>query len=297
MIPDLPRDVVALVNGGPPSTSLMVSRALHYGDGVFRTLLRFEGRWLDFDRHYVKLVQDCRALDLDPPHVGQLQAELEALGGGRATPQIGKVILCRTGGGRGYTPQGRVSDRLLLRYPAPRFSASNYQEGIAVFRSPVTLAVQPLLAGVKHLNRLENVLASRHWPPQAQEALMCSASGQLICGSKSNLFWVEGQTLVTPRLNHCGVAGVMRSKLLDLARSLGIACNQVEAPFERLLAASEAFVCNSVIGLWPLRRVEHHRFAGVGAITRQLRLALEHPMLAEDGAEAGFALPHSASLH
>lgn len=285
MIPDLPRDVVALVNGGPPSTSMMVSRGLHYGDGVFRTLLRWEGRWLDFDRHYVKLVQDCRALDLDPPHFGQLQAELDALGGGRATPQVGKLMLCRAGAGRGYAPQGRAVDRILLRYPAPKFPHSYYEQGVAVAESPVALGIQPLLAGVKHLNRLENVLAARHWPAHVQEVLMSSSAGFLICGSKSNLFWIQGEQLFTPRLHQCGVAGVMRGKIIDLARGLGARVQQVEATVASLLSADAVFLCNSLIGLWPVKQLGDRPLPPLGGLGSKLRDALEHPLLTESSAE------------
>lgn len=280
MIQDLPREVVALVNGGPPGTALLTSRALHYGDGVFRTLLRFEGQWLDFDRHYVRLVQDCRPLGLDPPHVGQLLAELEALGGGRSAPAVGKILLARSGAGRGYAPTTRQCDRILLRYPAPKYPASCWVEGIAAVRSPVTLAEQPQLAGAKHLNRLENVLAARGWPPDVQEALMTDAQGRVICGSRSNLFWVEDGRLLTPRLTRCGVAGLMRSRLIEAARSFGLVAEPVEAPFERLLAADEAFVCNSVIGVWPLRRIDGRDYGAPGPVSRRLQELIAHPMLA-----------------
>ncbi len=281
MISDLPRDVVALVNGAPPKASVLLSRALHYGDGVFRTLLRIEGRWLDFDRHYVKLVQDCRVLGLDPPHVGQLEAELESLGGGRSQPVVGKIILARSGAGRGYAPTSRQCERILLRYAAPRYPASCWSEGVAAISSPVTLGVQPLLAGVKHLNRLENMLAARAWPQGVQEALMCSAAGHLVCGTRSNLFWMQDGRLLTPKLDRCGVAGMMRSKVLDAARALGLVTEMVEAPPSVLPQATEAFLSNSLIGVWPLRRLDAHDFGPPGLITQRLQGALAQPILTD----------------
>lgn len=283
MIGDLPRDVVALVNGAPPKASVLLSRALHYGDGVFRTLLRFEGRWLDFDRHYVKLVQDCRVLGLDPPHVGQLEAELESLGGGRSQPVVGKIILARSGAGRGYAPTSRQCERILLRYAAPRYPQSCWIEGVAAISSPVVLGSQPMLAGVKHLNRLENMLAARNWPQGVQEALMCDAAGALVCGSRSNLFWVREGRLQTPRLASCGVAGMMRAKVLDAARALGLQAEMVEAPMAQLLRASEAFVCNSLIGIWPLKRLDAHDFGPPGPVTQSLQTTLAQPTLGDTG--------------
>lgn len=283
MIGDLPRDVVALVNGAPPKASVLLSRALHYGDGVFRTLLRFEGRWLDFDRHYVKLVQDCRVLGLDPPHVGQLEAELESLGGGRSQPVVGKIILARSGAGRGYAPTSRQCERILLRYAAPRYPQSCWSEGVAAITSPVVLGSQPMLAGVKHLNRLENMLAARNWPQGVQEALMCDAAGALVCGSRSNLFWVQGGRLLTPRLAGCGVAGMMRAKVLDAARALGLQAEMAEAPPAQLMQASEAFLCNSLIGIWPLKRLDAHDFGLPGPITLRLQATLAQPTLGDTG--------------
>lgn len=285
MIGDLPRDVVALVNGAPPKASLLLSRALHYGDGVFRTLLRFEGRWLDFDRHYVKLVHDCRLLGLDPPHVGQLEAELDSLGGGRAAPVVGKIILARSGAGRGYAPTSRQCERILLRYPAPRYPLSCWTEGVAVIISPVQLGAQPLLAGAKHLNRLESMLAARGWPVGVQEALMCDSEGALVCGTRSNLFWMHEGRLHTPKLARCGVAGMMRAKVLDAARAHGLVCELVEQPPSVLLSASEVFLSNSLIGLWPVRRINDHALAAPGPITQRLQATLEQPMLSDSAAQ------------
>lgn len=285
MIGDLPRDVVALVNGAPPKTSVLLSRALHYGDGVFRTLLRIEGRWLDFDRHYVKLVQDCRVLGLDPPHVGQLEAELESLGGGRSQPVVGKIILARSGAGRGYAPTSRQCERILLRYPAPRYPASYWREGVVAMASPVTLGIQPLLAGVKHLNRLENMLAARGWPADVQEALMSDHTGQLICGTRSNIFWVREGKLLTPRLSGSGVAGMMRAKVLDAARALGLPAAMVEAPQRDLLQASEAFLSNSLIGIWPLKRIDAHDLGPPGQLTQRLQTTLSQPMISDTSGE------------
>lgn len=284
MIGDLPRDVVALVNGAPPKASVLLSRALHYGDGVFRTLLRMEGRWLDFDRHYVKLVQDCRTLGLDPPHVGQLEAELESLGGGRSQPVVGKIILARSGAGRGYAPTSRSCDRVLLRYPAPRYPTSCWTEGVAAISSPVTLGAQPLLAGAKHLNRLENMLAARNWPQGVQEALMCDARGFVICGSRSNVFWVQGGKLLTPRLSQCGVAGMMRAKVLDAARALGLQAEQVEAPIALLMQASELFITNSLLGIWPVKKLDAHEYGPPGGITQKLQATLAQPMVSDTSA-------------
>ena len=127
-------------------------------------------------------------------------------------------------------------------------------------RSPVVLSAQPLLAGVKHLGRLEQVIASAHWPAGIDEAIQCDARGRPICGTRSNLFWVARGALYTPELSVCGVAGVMRQKVLELAQALGIRWRVGAWRWREFANSEEAFVTNSLIGIWPLRRCERKRW-------------------------------------
>src|SRR5690606_31058408 len=133
------------------------------------------------------------------------------------------------------------------------------------------LAEQPLLAGLKHLNRLEQVLARAEWQDtRYAEGLLCDVSGRIVEGVFSNLFLVRGGVLQTPALTRCGVAGVMRAELLEYAASLGVPCAVGDYERADLLVADEIFVCNSLYGVWPVRR-----FAGrdwpVGPLTRTLQ--------------------------
>jgi 4-amino-4-deoxychorismate lyase len=131
------------------------------------------------------------------------------------------------------------------------------------------LAEQPLLAGIKHLNRLEQVLARAEWTdPDVAEGLMRDVHGRLVCGTMSNVFIVIRDQLVTPALVRAGVAGVMRAALLAAFRQSGAAVVERDVEPAELAAASEVFLSNALIGAWPVRSLEQLRWP-VGAWARR----------------------------
>jgi len=263
---------------GQPLADLVQSRGLHYGDGVFRTILIWDAQLIDWDRHLQKLSADCAALELDMPDHSLLQTEALQLAARQARAVL-KIIVMRRAGGRGYRADARSADRLLMRYPAPTFEARCWDSGVDTFSPALRLASQPALAGLKHLNRLEQVLASRDWPEGADEGILCDQAGYLVSGTRSNLFWVRSGQLFTPALGESGVSGMMRNKIINLGKTMQVATSEVKAPPSVLREADEAFVCNSLMGIWPLRRFEGHQWPGPGTVTLKLSSALKHPRL------------------
>ncbi|WP_295679289.1 aminodeoxychorismate lyase [uncultured Nevskia sp.] len=263
-------------NGAFAGSVQVGNRGLHYGDGVFRTMLLHGGAIVTADAQIERLTADAAALGLDAPSREFLLAELAAVAD--LDEAILKLMLIRTDTGRGYPPRTHRADLLLLAYPPPDWPASHAIDGIAAIRSPVTMASQPLLAGIKHLNRLEQVLASRDWPADVDEALLADEHGNPVCGTRSNLFWVSNGRLYTPALDRCGVAGLTRAQVLALAAQLGIDCTIASQPWTALQSADEAFLCNSLIGIWPLRRLDDHLYPVDRPITRRLQTALVHPL-------------------
>lgn len=252
------------------------SRALHYGDGVFRTLLWHRQRAVDWDLHMNKLAADCRALALDLPDAASLADEV-AQAAGAAREAVVKIIVARRSAGRGYRPAGTAAERWVIAGAAPAPDAQAYRRGIVLDLSDVVAAEQPLLAGLKHLNRLEQVLASRNWPDGIDERLLCDAAGRLVGGTRSNLFCVVDGRVCTPRLDRCGVAGIMRRKILDCCATMGLRADEVDLPVADLTHADEVFVCNALIGIWPVRAYAQRTWAAPGAVTRRLMQALQHP--------------------
>ena len=249
-----------LVNGAPGNTINAEDRGLSYGDGVFRTLRLHAGRPFGWERHYAKLQHDCSALKIACPSALVLSSELQQLG--KTQPEgIAKIIITRGVSSRGYAPAVHSEPtRIVSVAPAPTYPAEYARQGIRVQVCKVRLSHQLLLAGIKHLNRLENVLAASEWQAQdIPEGLMSDISGNVISGTRSNLFMLRGNILYTPNLSRCGVSGVQRDRVIDWARQHGVECKAVDFRMEELVLADEIFLVNSVFGLWPVCELAEYR--------------------------------------
>jgi 4-amino-4-deoxychorismate lyase len=269
-----------LFNGAPVAPDLGWHRGLQYGDGIFRTCLIFSSQVIDISEQIIKASSDARRLGFEAPAVDLLAQEAAVLAAGQDRAVL-KIMLMRASGERGYRGGGRGADRLLCRYPAPRHAASRWDAGIVARRSAFRLASQPALAGIKHLNRLEQVLASRDWPDDADELVVGDAQDRPLSGTRTNLFWAGRGVLRTPALDACGVAGLMRDKVLAAARVLGVRAEVAAGSWDELLAADEAFVTNSLVGIWPLARLDERRWPAPGPLTQRLAAQLRHPRLVD----------------
>ncbi len=250
-----------LVNGLPGDSINAEDRGLSYGDGVFRTLRVVQGAPVSWLHHYRKLRYDCDALKIPCPVADLLFGEIKSL----CTPLqdlVAKIIITRGAGQRGYAPIACESSTRIISISAnPRFETSNYSTGVALHLCQLKLGHQPLLAGIKHLNRLENVLAANECQEVGvPEGILEDESGFVISGTRSNVFFKSGRALFTPDLNQCGVAGVQRERVMAWADQHGIPCLIKQIRMEELLQADEIFLVNSVFGLWPVREISgYHR--------------------------------------
>ena len=247
---------LTLVDGSPADSIPADDRGLAYGDGVFRTLAMRSGAVPLWGRHYAKLAADCHALAIEPPPESLLGEDLKLVSASMADCAI-RITVTRGSGGRGYAlPHRVVPRRIVAASPLPDYPAAYSTQGVNVRYCTQRLAAQPALAGVKHLNRLENVLARAEWhDPAITEGLLRDADGMVIEGTRCNLFLMEQGFLVTPELSRCGVAGVTRDTLIELAAGHGMACRVEPVSCERLEAAHEVMLVNSLIGIWPVARL------------------------------------------
>jgi 4-amino-4-deoxychorismate lyase len=245
-------------------------RGLAYGDGLFETILVKAGQPLLQQRHLQRLALGGQrlALNLDVPLI-----ERECLAfAARMGQGVMKLIVTRGDGVRGYAPASDAQPRRILQAsPLPTYPKENAEQGVRLFACRTRLAEQPLLAGLKHLNRLEQVIARGEWSDaEHAEGLMRDTSGRIVEGVYSNLFLVKGGVLLTPDVRRCGVAGVMRAELLALAEQANIPARELDLQMTDLQKADEVFVCNSVYGIWPVRGVEQLNWP-VGPVTRKLQ--------------------------
>ncbi len=258
-----------LVNGEPANSVSVLDRGLAFGDGIFRTLLVRSGRPLNWDRHYRRLASDCAALALPVPGESLLRSEMMRVAPGEATV---KILVTRGESARGYsmTPEAAPT-RVVAAFAPPPYPPELARDGIKVRRCALVLSEQPRLAGVKTLNRLENVLARAEWfDSEIREGLLGDAAGRLIEGTMSNVFLVRDGALATPDLSRCGVIGAQRERIRDLARESGVPCVIRDCHFTELEQAEEVFLANSLIGLWPVRQFGDRLWLP-GPVTRGLQ--------------------------
>ncbi|KQQ62372.1 4-amino-4-deoxychorismate lyase [Pseudomonas sp. Leaf127] len=260
----------AWVDGCPADALSLTSRGLAYGDGLFETVAVRAGRPVLFERHLQRLEAACARLAIEPD-LSRVRDEMVRFAAG-LDEGVMKLILTRGDSLRGYAPAPDAPARRILQgSAAPSYPAGHYEQGVQLFECQTRLAEQPLLAGLKHLNRLEQVLARAEWrDPRYAEGLMRDTSGRPVEGVYSNLFLIRNGVLLTAALSRCGVAGVMRGELLDQARTLGIAVDIRDLSMSDLEQSDELFVCNSVYGIWPVRGFAQLNWP-VGPLTRKLQ--------------------------
>src|SRR6185437_217430 len=280
---ELPGGVSALINGVAGGELSWLDRGLHFGDGVFETIACLRGRARFLALHLERLAHGCRTLGFSPPPAELLRHEVLRLA---AVPERSIVKLIVTRGPatvRGYAVSGREqATRLAIRYPWPVEDPVLQQQGVSVRMAAMRLGENPALAGLKHCNRLEQILA-RGEPEAAgaAEALMLSRSGNLVSGTMTNVFLVDGSPprLRTPAIDSCGVAGVMRSVVLREVARTGIPATECQLSPADLEAAAEVFLTNARVGIWPVSRIGA-RTLTPGPVTRQLQ-GLLRPLLEE----------------
>jgi 4-amino-4-deoxychorismate lyase len=249
---------------------------LAYGDGVFRTFPMRGGKPLLWDRQYAKLAADCAALRITCPAVGAFERDLAAIAMNDRDCVI-KIMVTRGSAQRGYAiPAAEAPTRVVIASALPDHPPHCYERGVRAHLCRLRLAAQPALAGIKHLNRLENVLARAEWnDPGVAEGLLCDAWDNVIGGTMSNLFLVKDSALATPDLARCGVAGVTRERVIELARDNKIPLRTANISIDELLGADELFVTNSVIGVWQIAALDRRTWTP-GDLTAQMRSWLDH---------------------
>ena len=247
-----------------PCTTIAVDdRAVQYGDGLFETVAIRDGEPRLWQYHVERLQTGAARLGLEAPDESRLRSALaSALGHAQAdaTRCVAKIVYTAGQGPRGYRRSHSAQSTLLTGIShALTTPDSCYRDGVELRLCSTRLAVQPQLAGMKTLNRLEQVLARNEWNDESIfEGLTLDTAGRLICGTMSNVFLITDQGLVTPAITRCGVSGVMRRHVLTLLDSSGIACSVRDVAAEELGSSDGVFISNSQFGVIAARRCGKH---------------------------------------
>ena len=269
------RAIHALVDGIPVETVPIDDRGLQYGHGMFETCRVINERIPLWQFHAARLSATAARLHI-PLDVAAVDAEARALAG-KHSDAVLKILVTAGQGRRGYRSDAVTPRRIVSVFSAP-VETVDRNIGATVRLCQMRLAVQPMLAGLKHLNRLEQVLARAEWnDASVAEGLMCDVDGRLVEGTMTNLFLVRDGRIVTPDLSRCGVAGVMRRVLLELRPGIDTPIEMRDVTVEELDEADECFLTNAVIGIWPVARILDRDSARLrpGRIARSIMNALE----------------------
>ncbi|MGQ0750590.1 MAG: aminodeoxychorismate lyase [Betaproteobacteria bacterium] len=264
-----------LVNGAVSDTVPVVDRGFAYGDGVFRTLQARRGRPLAWRYQFRRLEHDCSAIGIACPPEALLGPEIARVAENEPVCAV-KIMVTRGPGQRGYAvPRESQPSRIVMSMPLPAYPASYVETGVKARICSLRLGFQPALAGIKHLNRLENVLARREWDdPDVAEGVLLDTEDNVIGGTMTNLFMARGGALITADLRRCGVSGATRDRIIARAAAHGIACTVSDLPLTEALQADELFLANSLIGVWQVRELADRSWAA-GTMSQTIRRWLD----------------------
>jgi 4-amino-4-deoxychorismate lyase len=267
---------MVLINGKPEDRIDIADRGLQYGDGVFETMAYRNSRVEFLEQHLQRLQLGCKTLAINFEQIDNLRFEIdtacEHLGHDNA---VIKVIVTRGTGSRGYFSLNDTEPtRIVSTHPFPKYPDTHQTEGVYLRFCEQTLSLNRKLAGIKHLNRLEQVIARNEWDDSdIAEGIMSDSNENIIECTMSNIFIVESGGLHTPTLFEAGIAGVMRAQIIQLASRSGISVEERPISRQELAGAEEVFVCNSIIGIWPVHTISN-KYYPVGFITKFLQKSL-----------------------
>ena len=261
-----------LVNGEISTIVPISNRGLSYADGLFETLVVHNARPLRWQAHMDRLRTGCERLGIAMPPQAVLLREVQTVSAG-AGDAVVKIILTRDGLERGYMPAAdATTTRIVTLHPFPEGIEELSRKGVEAVTCELRLAIQPALGGIKRLNRLEQVLASAEVRDRGvAEGIMLDREDHIISAISANIFLVAEERLLTPRLDRCGVRGVLRGQILA---GFAPRCEQRRILVDMLDEADEVFICNSVRGIVPVTAIDRHRYS-IGPVTRELQAWLQ----------------------
>ena len=244
----------------------ITDRGLAYGDGLFETIAVINGQLHHWKLHWQRMMNGAQRLSLKLADENKLLEQIQQLLDTQKAVSNGviKLILTRGSGGRGYLfPEDQDENLIISYHQWPERNMDDYVKGINVIVCKTTLAKQPALAGIKHLNRLEQVLARNEFDnKEYQEGIMLSYAEQesplVIEGCSSNLFFVLNSKLYTPKIDNCGVLGTMRQAIIDFGyKNPSFSVQEDNFELHQLEQATEVFFTNSIYGILPVASISH----------------------------------------
>jgi 4-amino-4-deoxychorismate lyase len=248
-----------LIDGIQATQVSATDRGLNYGDGLFETMRVYRGKVCLLERHLARLRESCRRVALPYPGDDVLASDIARLQPAAETEGVLRLVLTRGDSGRGYAPPpGATARRIVALYPLPHLP-DELTVGICATR----LGRSPALGGLKHLGRLEQVLAAGEAAAAGwDEGLMLDERDLVIEGTRHNLFFLRDGQWHTPPLDACGVAGVMRGMVSAALAMRGLGGGEAALRYDELHEVEELLLCNAVVGVRRVRELDGRRLGG-----------------------------------
>ena len=246
------------VNGKINNEISIVDRAFNYGDGIFTTAKISHGRIEFLARHIERLTVSCKKLNIAFTQQDNLFSEITAVAGSYKNAVL-KIVITAGQGGRGYSRMGVSNSNVVISiHDVPEHYAIWQEQGIQLGIANCQLGLNPMLKGLKHLNRLEQVLIRAELDQRSEDDLVVTnINNQVIEASAANLFWFKANHLFTPNLDESGVFGIIRQQIIELRSDLHI----VKAEINELDDATAIFICNCVMGVIPVKNYKGRSLA------------------------------------
>lgn len=276
---NLETNLLATVNGVASGSLQIQDRGASYGQGLFETMLYNSGTVPLWQRHRDRLLADSAVLGIpvsDQLLADNLSALVAILKQQSIANGVIKITVTAGSGGRGYaSPETVIPEVICQLWPLPENLLRDRQQGVELRQCDYRLPINPVLAGIKHLNRLDQVLARREWGSEYYDAVMYDQHNRLVETTCANIFVKTAEGWATPLLDQAGVRGVMRGLLLEeLFIQSGISVTETEIGRDQLASAGEIFICSSIRGVIPVIKIDQIGDWSIGTDTRQLQLAL-----------------------
>ena len=279
------------INGKLTNKISVEDRAVQYGDGVFETIAASYRKLHFWKEHYQRLNKGCKILKIKCPSEPFLKKEINkfiektvlAPADESVQYKLGrfvlKIIISRGIGGRGYNPpRNSKPTRILGIYYWPSYPEINYRKGIRMDVCKTRISTQPFLSQIKHLNRLEQIIARSEWQNKnIAESIMLDLNGNVIEGTMSNIFGVKKNIFYTPNIKFSGIEGIMRGVILKLLKKNKKKYMIKKIMLKELLKFDEVFVCNSIFGIWPVIKISKKKFS-FGEKTKEIINFLSYKM-------------------
>jgi len=264
-------DSIVIINGKEQSNISIFNRNFQYGDGLFETCVVNNNQILFWEKHLSRLDIGCRKLKIK-----NIEEEIwlkdikKALSLTSKKNCVLKLILSRGNSQRGYSyPDDILQVRVVIVSEMKNVQA---KESFSLEYASSGYHSNPNLAGIKHCNRIEQILARSSL--KRDEAIMLDENQNIISVTQGNIYFIFGQSLVTPKLDRCGVIGSRRSLILELAESIELNVEEGNVSMNDAKKADEAFISNSIMGIQSVNSIEEYQLTK-RLVTKQIKIAFE----------------------